>query len=312
MLNRRNVLRATLAGAMAGTALLSTTDCAARSSTSSTPATTTAAMVTDGARLATGSAAIGCGGFGNGGLIFGVHSDGTLWGYPSARVPDACEATWLPENQLGAGWEGMRRIFADHRGVDNRYSVFAINEAGDLLWYGYDPQDQSWLPGSGKPIGGGWGQFDFVTYAGNGVFYAVDSTGGLRWYRNLDPFGGSAEWATGSGTTIATGWGSYPLLFSSGGSIYAITTAGDLTWFGYSDPTRPNGSFVSDSGRVVGTGWDIMVTVDAVAGTPQPGVLVHGVDHDGHLREYLNIDPNGVSSWAAGSSTIVGTHNWLS
>jgi hypothetical protein len=268
--------------------------------------------VADSARLATGSAAVGCGGFGNSGLIFGVHSDGTLWGYPSARVPDACAVTWSPESQLGTGWDVMQRVFADHRAADDLYPVFAIDYVGNLFWYAYDPHNLAWVSGTGNSIGSGWHEFTSVTYAGDGVFYAVDPAGNLRWYRNLDPFGGSASWDDGSGTVIGVGWEVFPLLFASAGSIYAITTDGLLLWYGYSDPTRPDGSFADASGRPVGTGWDIMVAADAVAGNTQTGVLVHGVDRDGNLREYLDVNPDGTASWAAGSGTIIGTHNWLS
>jgi hypothetical protein len=312
MLNRRSVLRATMASAVAGAGLLATSDCsAAQSPSAGASAVTTPMIVADTARLATGSAAVGCGGFGKGGLIFGVHSDGTIWGYPSARVPDACQVIWSPESQIGDGWDVMRRVFADHRVTDDLYAVFAIDYLGNLFWYAYDPHQLAWVTGAGQLIGRGWHEFTFVTYAGDGVFYAVDTAGNLLWYRNLDPFGGSATWDDGSGTVIGVGWQDFRLLFSSGGSIYAITTDGFLLWYGYSDPTRPDGTFASASGRPIGTGWDIMVAVDAVPGNTQTGVLVHGVDDQGNLREYLDIDPNGTANWAGGSGTIIGTHNWL-
>jgi hypothetical protein len=75
------------------------------------------------------------------------------------------------------GWSGIQQIFADGN------TIFAIDLAGNLWWYGYDPTTRDWQSGLGNVVGTGWGSVTHVAYAGDGVFYAVNTSGTLFSYR---------------------------------------------------------------------------------------------------------------------------------
>ena len=107
----------------------------------------------------------------------------------------------------------------------------------------------------GQSIGNGW-NFADVFSGGDGVIYAIASTGDLFYYRD-EARNGTFGWAfNGAGQRIGRGWNGFWTVFSGGGGIvYAITTSGDLLY--YRDEAR-NGTFnwsFDGIGQRIGNGW---------------------------------------------------------
>src|SRR6266545_1791432 len=90
----------------------------------------------------------------------------------------------------------FRYLFGDDR------SIYAITAAGALLWYPVWTDSSS--PPSldqGRQIGVGWAAFSHAFAGGDGIIYAVDEDGALRWYRDERRDGtndsdGSTGWAS--------------------------------------------------------------------------------------------------------------------
>lgn len=88
----------------------------------------------------------------------------------------------------------------------------------------------------------------------NGVIYAVDSSGYLRWYRDANQ-NGTAGWAANSGNIIGSGWQNMLHAFAAGGGvIYAVEPSGVLRF--YRDVYQ-NGfpGWGAGSGNTIGSGW---------------------------------------------------------
>jgi len=73
----------------------------------------------------------------------------------------------------------FRYLFGDDR------SIYAITAGGALLWYPVwtDTSDPPNLD-QGRQIGSDWGGFSHVFAGGDGIIYAADQDGALRWYRD--------------------------------------------------------------------------------------------------------------------------------
>jgi hypothetical protein len=207
----------------------------------------------------------------------------------------------------------FRHLFGDD------HSIYAITAAGVLLWYPAwtDTSDPPSLE-QGRPIGVDWAAFSHVFAGGDGIIYAVDREGALRWYRderrdgsnNLD---GSTGWASASGNQIGSDWLGLAQLFSGGdGVIYAVRPSGELLW--YRDLVR-DGSNASDgstgwaeaSERQIGLGWNVFRHI--VAGG---GGVIYAVTQKGDLAWYRDDrrdgsnDPSGAEGWAGESGSRIG------
>jgi hypothetical protein len=73
--------------------------------------------------------------------------------------------------------------------------------------------DTAWANGGAQnQIGSGWlggsCNYQAIQSGGDGRIYVIDGAGQLRWWRHLDPTGGTASWATVSpcGNYIGNGW----------------------------------------------------------------------------------------------------------
>lgn len=195
------------------------------------------------------------------------------------------------EQQIGSGWTGLTVVSGGSG------TLFAIDTQGNLRWY----QDTgfagiggaAWNPASGSAIGTGWGGLTAVTSGGQGVIYAVDSSGRLHWYRYLGT-NGSNSWDPASGAVIGTGWNGLQIVGSGSGIIYAVNSSGVLFWYRHLDPTGGTASWAdSGVGQQIGTGWAFTAT-----GSMGGGVLL-ARDSTGALRWYRHTDPlGGTAAWA--------------
>jgi hypothetical protein len=135
-----------------------------------------------------------------------------------------------------------------------------LDHAGYLHWYHYlgSNGSASWDSGSGAVIGSGWSRFPRIIAGGDGIIYALDSSGNLDWYMHADPFHGSATWANnGNGVGIGTGWRQVSDFGSIGaGVIYAVDASGDLLWYRHLDPIGGTALWANDgSPQKVSSGW---------------------------------------------------------
>ena len=183
-----------------------------------------------------------------------------------------------------------------------------------------------------------------------GIIYAVDGSGNLDWYRDLNQNGTGN---IGTAATIGkTGWAAFPFLTGDEtGVIYAVTTGGNLLW--YRDYNRDGTGDVANA-RTIGTGgWNdfkfffsggegIIYTVSTDGnlswnrdynrdgtGTVEPGpVIGHGgwdtfqfvfsggggiiyaVSPDGNLHWYRDRNRDGTGD--VGTGSVIGTGGWNS
>jgi len=104
----------------------------------------------------------------------------------------------------------------------------AVNANGDLLVSVDNSSDTaaSWIQKGvlAPPLPGvNWATFDQVFPGGDGVIYAIDSTGNLRYFRLLDPWRNAVamSWSADSNTVIKSGLGT--------GSLWAgFSRMGDM------------------------------------------------------------------------------------
>jgi hypothetical protein len=220
-----------------------------------------------------------------------------------------CRLEQTGPTQIDSGWGDVTQIFAEpFTGLQPTGTVFAIDTAGELTAYTVDSSTPEPTLSAGTVIGTGWNNFTHVTYAGNGVFYAVRGDGSLFWYQDLDVAGRTADWANGgAGAIIGTGWQNFPLVFAAGGAIYASTTDGNLLWYGYSDPTSDSGTWAANSGAVVDSGgWDTVVAATADPGRVAGHVLIDAVGPDGNVRYYDHLSAStGGTTWSSVSGLVV-------
>jgi len=236
--------------------------------------------------------------------IYAVTGDGSLvWYRDTLRngTNDPHGATgWSPSSgsQIGGGWDIFRQIFSGADGI-----IYAIKDTGELLWYrdtlrnGMNGPNGTagWAAGSGNQIGAGWQNFAKVFSGGNGVIYAIKTTGELLWYRDtlrngMNGPNGTAGWATGSGNQIGAGWHNFPAVVAPGaadGIIYATTQTADLRW--YRDDLRngTNGAagtagWAPGSGANIGLGWSIEPRT-LISGYPVPLSVARGASVALHL-----------------------------
>lgn len=315
-MTRQKIRLATLlAVAAAGLAMLST-EPAVAAATPTAPTVADApllAMVHAGENPLTGSHPL-CD---ETGTAIGVDAAGhaILESY-TAYSEGGCAPSPSKPVQVTSGWGDVTQVFAepDTTAHPNSATVFTINTQGELTVFTLTFGSANPTLGPGTVIGTDWNAFAHVTYAGNGVFYAVDGDGNLLWYRYLGVSGNVAVWAdSGSGAVIGTGWQDFPLVFASAGDVYASTDDGSLLWYQYSDPTSDAGTWSADSGATVGSGWDTVLTATADAGLPGNGhVLIHTVGQDGDVHFYDHLDAGvGGDTWSQDSGTAVLT-GWTS
>jgi hypothetical protein len=244
----------------------------------------------------------------NGAYAVGVDNGGNLVLYSYGEGDEeGCRLQQTGPTQIDSGWGDVTQIFAEpSTGTQSTGTLFAIDTAGDLTAYALDWGHPT--ISAGTVIGTGWNNFTHVTYAGNGVFYAVRADGSLFWYQDLDVAGRTADWANGgAGAIIGTGWQNFPLVFAAGGAIYATTTDGNLLWYGYSDPNSDSGTWADNSGTVVDSGgWDTMIAATADPGRVAGHVLIDAIDQDDnvHYYDHLAADTGGAT-WSPISGLTV-------
>jgi hypothetical protein len=186
---------------------------------------------------------------------------------------------------------------------DESSTFYAINDAGDLLFYRDLARDGSvsWSHGGvGAKIGTDWRRFRDIIAGRDGVIYAIDGEqsskpGQLLFYRDLAR-DGTSRWAFGgTGQVISDGgWNRFIKVFSGGdGILYAIAPNGDLLY--YRDEARDGTRQWSYGGipQRIGTGWNEFRDV-AYGGNG----VIYAIASDGRLLWYQDLTRNGTMNWA--------------
>src|SRR6266851_1502141 len=139
--------------------------------------------------------------------------------------------------------------------IPQRY-IHAVNANGDLLVSVDNSSDTaaSWIQKGvlAPPLQGvNWATFDQVFPGGDGVIYAIDSTGSLRYFRLLDPWRNAVamSWSADSNTVIKTGLGigSQWAGFTRMGDMATSLLRGGTLWLGV--------SYASSQGQFYMHGW---------------------------------------------------------
>ncbi|MFZ4699416.1 MAG: tachylectin-related carbohydrate-binding protein [Candidatus Methylumidiphilus sp.] len=247
--------------------------------------------------------------FGDGdGAVYAIKADGTLQWFQhyNRLVGTSGWANGGIAKNVGVGWSGVTKAFSGGDGV-----VYVVTANGDLRWYRHDGRFTGtavWgVNVGGTTVGVGWGSFTKVFSGGDGVIYAIQADGILRWYRHTGWLTGANTWAAGSGAQIGTGWNSFSKVFSGDdGVIYGIQANGILRWYRHDGRLDGTFNWAAGSGAQIGTGWQnfrqVFSSGDGILYAAQPTGSLLWYRHAGWL--------SGANSWAAGSGTQIGS-GWI-
>lgn len=161
----------------------------------------------------------GWGGFrtvfsGGNGIIYAITTEGRLMWYRHHGVASGAgletPGSWSGPKEVAFGWDQMVHVFSTGGGI-----IYGVAADGTLYWYNH----LGHLDGLGldnpaawaapKPVGTGWASVKQVFAAGDGVIYAIQPDGTLRWFRHLAYQTGGGLNDPGSwegGIDVGTGW----------------------------------------------------------------------------------------------------------
>jgi hypothetical protein len=223
--------------------------------------------------------------------LVAVKTDSNLYRWTTA---DAYAHQFSASAQVGIGWGPIRLLASDATSGN----LFAVDTSGNLRRYPFGGTSYT----GGTIISTGWGSITALIPAGDGVIYARDSGGALRWYRWL-----SSGWSAGSGTAIGSGWNSFSKIFSGGnGVIYGVRSdTNELSWYRHRNPREPLGAW--EGPRQVGAGWGSFAQIVSVGGG-----AIFATTSSGALMYYRHLGyQTGVATWESGSGLQVGS-GWSS
>jgi hypothetical protein len=239
------------------------------------------------------------------GVIYAVNPAGQLLFYQDLRQDGSSNGAtgegWHPAGgrAIGCGFQNVQHLIGGENGV-----FYAIDSAGNFRWYQDLARDGSndacassanWA--GGFTMGTGWTGYKDVFYGGDGIIYAIDPSGNLRFCRDVN-----RQFNPPSCPVIGVGWGDFRQVFASGapGVIYAITQSGELDY--YRDTLR-NGSNAINGGWIgplpVGNTWQTMYHVfgGAINSSVYPNGVIYAIASNGDLqwrRDTLQDGSNGL------------------
>jgi len=185
-------------------------------------------------------------------------------------------------------------------------ALYHLDGSGQLRRWSYPAPLTGGGAWSQAMISSSWGGDNTIS-GGDGVIYAISSTGALRWYKDNNFNGsGGANWHSSSGSVIGSGWTIFSRVLGAGnGVIYGMEPNGTLRWYRHLGPNA-DPTWAAGSGSVIGSGWNIFASMVSSGN----GIL-YGVATNGDLRWYRHLDPlGGTSSWANGGSGVTVGSGW--
>jgi Tachylectin/Trypsin len=242
-------------------------------------------------------------------FIYGIDARGMLQWYRHDGAKSGAgfqtAGAWQGARVVGRGWDEVKQVFPGGGDV-----IYAILADGTLRWYehkgfnigaGFESAD-SWGPP--KNVGRGWDGLVDVFSGGEGVIYAVQPDGTLKWYRHLGYQTGQGFETPGSwakSRSVGRGWSGYKHVFSGGqGVIYVIADDGTLKWFRHKAYLTGEGLETPgawEGPKNVGRGWGDVAQVFS----PGDGII-YAVMPDGTLRWFRHVgylDGRGLESGGA-------------
>ncbi|MCS7482200.1 N,N-dimethylformamidase beta subunit family domain-containing protein [Umezawaea endophytica] len=197
------------------------------------------------------------------GIVYAIQADGVLLWYRHSGWQTGA-ASWSNGGGLaiGSGWQQFKTVLAAADG-----QLFAIGEDGSMRWYKYQLTDPNtgagtWHAASGSVIRTGLQAYPRIFGGWNGVFYAIDTSGNLHWFRYLAGNGtnGAGAWHANSAAVISGGWKQYYAVFADpNGVIFGIAQGGNLLyWWRYLAGDGTNGVGAWTNGGqpwVIGSGF---------------------------------------------------------
>jgi hypothetical protein len=180
--------------------------------------------------------------------------------------------------------------------------------SGGALYRLQDPQlltTMNTLTEAGQ-VGRGWGSFAWTGAGGDGVVYALTTSGSLLWYRWDSA---TASWAAGSGSVIGAGFtpGSKVLNIALGanGWLYTVRSDGRLALYQHTGRLTGAPTWANGGGYVVGSGW----TGNELIAPQGDGTLYRQVG--GNLYWFHHSDPTaGPVTWANGGGAVKIGSGW--
>ncbi|WP_370943082.1 tachylectin-related carbohydrate-binding protein [Amycolatopsis sp. cg5] len=180
------------------------------------------------------------------GVIWAFRPSGELLRYVWAGDHWTDDSGEVVDNDW-AGWD--RPEYRNRIAVDERGDIYSVGAGSTLMWRRYNETTHSWTK---KELAGGWGGYDLIVAAGDGVVYGRTPDGNLDRAR----YNVSAQRFLQEPTRVGNGgWGDYKNITSAGGDIlYVATWGGDLRWYRYQEDA---GAWTANSPSTIGFGgWD--------------------------------------------------------
>lgn len=141
--------------------------------------------------------------------------------------------------------------------------------------------------------------FKSIAATENGVFYAVNYIGEMRWYKYIG-INGEDKWAKGSGNVISRGWNSFKyILAGKNGMIFGIATNGDMYWYQYLG-TQGEENWEVGSRTKVSAGWNSFIEV-VIGGDNN----FFAVSANGDMLWYKYTGQKGQHTWAKNSQSKI-------
>ena len=264
------------------------------------------------------------------GVFYGIADDGLLRWYRyngGGQADPNGTLGWDANsgNAIGNGWDSMVFVGGGGNGV-----ILAVDQNGDLLWYGYhgsgedDASGNSGSdPNNGNPIGNGWDGFKHIAIlpptdpSAQIQILGVQPDGQVLWYG----YAGHGEadrsgWDANSSNVIRAGWQNFLHVHGSGNVVFAVAENGDLLWHRYNGTgvADPNGVIGWDpnSGNPIGNGWQgfrqLYGGISDEGGTI--GHVIYGVTTDGDVFWYRyegngEADRSGNTGWHPNSGALI-------
>jgi hypothetical protein len=119
-------------------------------------------------------------------------------------------------DRVATGWQRyLDPAYRNQFTVDSQGRIYAIDAAGALREYNWQPASKTWRNPAGDVIDTGWGKFDSITASGDGVLYARTPAGNLFRFQ----YDHTANTWTQRDKAAGSGWNAYTSITSPGGDI---------------------------------------------------------------------------------------------
>ncbi|MFD7656709.1 tachylectin-related carbohydrate-binding protein [Actinosynnema sp. NPDC059797] len=228
---------------------------------------------------------------GAGGYVYQVRDDGTVHRHHWDGQRWARDGV---SEQIATGWGGWNDPRYRYRiTVDANNHFYAALAVGDLQRSVYDEVSKTWTQ---EVIDTGWGKYDQVFAAGDGVLYARDPAiehGALyRFHYDWK----SRRWLDYA-TKVSSGWNGYKQLVSPGADvIYGLTEGGDVYWYRYDPVTGQHVHGAEDTWKENLLSWpgvsEIAVDVDACKPVTPATVVPPSVPAPNDERAQVLLNPS--------------------